>query len=96
MMVEDTGAGPVIILEEDQALHTRGADIVGPVTPVPAFRIVSYANGNSMIVIAPVISSPALAIPGDPVFRLAPDSRNQGRAVGAMLQDAGVDAPVPV
>ena len=84
-------------MEKIHALHARGADIVmGPVISASVSSIVSYANDNNMIVIAPVSSSPALAIPGDSVFRLAPDDRNQGRAVGAMLQDAGVDALVPV
>ena len=97
LVMEDTGASPVLALEKIQALHARGADIVvGPVTSASVSSIMPYANDNNMIVIAPVSSSPALAIPDDSVFRLTPDDRNQGKAMGALLYNSGIDVLIPV
>lgn len=97
LVMEDTGTSPVISLEKIQALHARGVDIVvGPVSSASVSQVISYANDNNMIVIAPVSSSPALAIPHDSVFRLAPDDRNQGRAMSALLDAEGIDALIPV
>ena len=97
LLIEDTGASPVIALDKIQVLHARGADIVvGPVTSASVSSIISYANDNNMTVISPVSSSPALAIPGDSVFRLVPDDRNQGMAIAAMLEAEGMEALIPI
>lgn len=97
MAVEDTATSPVIALEKVQALHARGiSNMVGPITSSNTQSIKGYTDSNNMLIISCCSTAPNLAIPGDSIYRLAPDDENQGNALGKILENDGLAAIVPV
>ena len=97
MLIEDTATNPVISLEKFQLLYSRGAEVVvGPFASANVQNIKGYADANSLLVISPGSTSPALAIPGDSVYRMVPDDNNQGKVIGNLFETHGMEAMVPI
>ena len=95
-VLEDVQTDPETALNIIQSMNSRGIDIViGPDTSAGLERILDYVNDNGMLLLSPSSTAPSLAIPGDAVFRLAPNDAGQGRALGKMLDGDGVRALVP-
>ena len=93
----DTGTDPALALEQVRALHDLGIDIVvGPAGSAQLSSILSHMDDNDMVAVSPASTAPALAIPGDSAFRTVPDDSLQGRALGALLEDVGIEAAVPI
>ena len=93
----DTGTDPALALEKVRALHTLGIDIVvGPAGSAQLASILSHMDDNNMVAVSPASTAPALAIPGDSAFRTVPDDSLQGRALGALLEDVGMEVAVPI
>ena len=63
--------------------------VVGPLNSGAASTILTYANQNHIVLISPSSTSVALAIPGDYLFRTAPNDRWQGQADARMMTDRG-------
>lgn len=93
----DAGTDPALALEKVQALRTLGIDIVvGPAGSAQLASILPYMDDNNMVAVSPASTAPALAIPGDSAFRTVPDDSLQGRALGALLEDVGMEVAVPI
>ena len=97
MVVEDTGTNPTQALEKLQSLYARGISLVaGPATSGNLGHISGYANLNDILLVSASSTAPNLAIPGDNIYRLAPDDNNQGVAMGTVLDLDGVTGIVPM
>jgi branched-chain amino acid transport system substrate-binding protein len=93
----DTKLTPALASEGIRALDAAGASIViGPQSSAEAGAIVEYANANGILVISQGSTASTLAIPGDNLFRLAPNDRLEGAAVAALMRADGVDVLVPI
>ena len=77
--VEDTETKPTASLEKAQLLNSKGVKlIIGPAGSGNVLSVKPYADQNNMLILSCCSTSPTLAIPGDSVFRLAPDDSVQG------------------
>jgi len=96
VVVADTAADPTKALDQMKALHSRGVKFYIVRTSGEVRAMKSYADENKLLVISVSSTAPALAIPGDYVFRLPPDDTKQVRAISKLLQDDGVKAVVVI
>jgi branched-chain amino acid transport system substrate-binding protein len=95
--VEDSRLTAGVALEKIQALHARGARIViGPQSSAEAAAVLPYANANGIVVISQGSTASSLAIPGDYLFRLAPNDKLEGAAQAALVRADGIDTIVPM
>ncbi|MEN2974665.1 MAG: ABC transporter substrate-binding protein [Candidatus Caldarchaeales archaeon] len=89
--VEDTATDPKTAMDKAMVLHGRGIKFfIGPMTSAEVSEIKSYADANKLLVISQSSTSPALAIPGDWVYRYCPTDVIQGPAAARVFFDAGV------
>ena len=94
---EDSQTQATVSLEKVQALYAQGVQhVIGPQSSGNIQNIKGYVDANNIMIISPSSTSPLLAIPDDSIFRLAPDDSNQAVALVRVLQDAGIDAIVPI
>ncbi len=96
VVTADTAADPTKALDQMKALHSRGVKFYIVRTSGEVRTMKPYADENKLIVISVSSTAPALAIPGDYVFRLPPDDTKQVKAISKILQDAGVKAVVVI
>ena len=96
VVVADTAADPTRALDQMKALHSRGVKFYIVRTSGEVRTMKPYADENKLIVISVSSTSPALAIPGDYIFRLPPDDTKQVKAISKLLQDAGIKAVVVI
>jgi len=82
-------------LTQLQAMYAAGIQaVVGPLNSGTAAGILSFANSNHIVLISPSSTSPALAIPGDYLFRTAPNDAAQGQADAREMVDRGAQAAI--
>ena len=97
VLIEDTATNPVISLEKFQLLYSRGVEVVvGPFASANVQNIKGYSDTNNLLILSPGSTSPALAIPGDSVYRMVPDDNNQGKVIGNLFDTHGMEAMVPI
>ncbi len=97
LSVEDSETKPAATLDRVTTLNAKGVKIIiGPASSTNVKHIIQYTNENNMLVLSCCSTSPDLVIPGDSVFRLAPDDRVQGIALARLIERAGIDALVPI
>jgi branched-chain amino acid transport system substrate-binding protein len=95
--VEDTQLTPAVALQKIQLLHARGARFVlGPQSSAEAGAVLSFANANRMVVISQGSTASSLAIPGDALFRFAPNDKLEGVAQAALAWADGIETLVPM
>ena len=95
--VEDTETKPTASIEKAQLLNSKGIKlIIGPAGSGNVLSVKSYADQNNMLILSCCSTSPTLAIPGDSVFRLAPDDSVQGLALANLIEREGIEAVVPI
>ena len=96
IVVEDTATDPKTAMDKIQTLHGQGIlFFVGPMTSAEVSEIKSYADANGLLVISQSSTSPALAIPGDSIFRFCPTDVVQGPAAARLMYDLGIRWVVP-
>ena len=84
-------------LAQLQAMNAAGVHVVvGPLNSGTAAGILSYANSNHIVLISPSSTSPAVAIPGDYLFRTAPNDAAQGQAIAREIVTLGASAAILV
>ena len=94
---EDSQTSPTVTLEKVQSLYARDIQhVIGPQSSGNIQNIKGYVDANNILIISPSSTSPLLAIGDDSIFRLAPDDSNQAVALVRVLQDAEIDAIVPI
>jgi branched-chain amino acid transport system substrate-binding protein len=95
--IEDTQLTATIARTKIEALHVRGAQLViGPQSSSEAAMVLPYANEHGIVVISQGSTASSLAIPGDALFRLAPNDKLEGTAQAALLRADGIDTLVPM
>jgi len=95
--VEDTELTATIARAKIEALYGRGVRLViGPQSSAEAGMVLPFANAHGMVVISQGSTASSLAIPGDALFRLAPNDRLEGAAQAALLHADGIDTLVPM
>jgi len=96
-VVEDTATSPALALEKLTTLNARGITaVVGPQTSGEVRAAKGYADSNGMLLFSHASTAPALALPGDSVYRMLVDDTKQGPAIAALAERAGVGVLVPV
>lgn len=88
---EDTQTSPDVALQKIQALHSRGIQLfIGPASSAEVRNVKVYADGNGLVIVSPSSTDPALAIPGDMVFRFVTDDRAQGKVIAGLAESLGL------
>jgi branched-chain amino acid transport system substrate-binding protein len=96
-VVADTKLTPDIALQGIQQLDAAGARIVvGPQSSAEAAAVRQYADEHDILLISQGSTASSLALPGDNLFRLAPNDRLEGAATVALMRADGVDVVVPI
>ena len=92
-----THTDPAFGIEELRDLASKGIRIViGPSTSSELEAIKDYANNNGIILLSPSSTAPALAIPGDNIFRFVPDDTHQAEATTMWMWKDGVRVVIPM
>ena len=87
---EDTETKPDVALTKCESLAAKGVKfIIGPQASAGVKNIKGYCDANKILVVSQSSTSPALAIPGDFVFRFCPTDVIQGPALARLMWDAG-------
>src|SRR5258706_13207642 len=95
-VIEDTALTPSVAAQKMSAFATRGIKIVlGPQSSAEAAAVRQIAGDNGMIVISQGSTASSLAIPGDNLFRFAPNDRLEGAAHGSVLRPLHTEVLVP-
>ncbi|RLE87170.1 MAG: ABC transporter substrate-binding protein, partial [Thermoprotei archaeon] len=86
LIPEDTQGTQEGALAKIQALAAKGVKVVvGPLSSAEVKAVKSFADSEGIVVISHSSTSPALAIPGDYIFRFVPTDEFQGRALARLL-----------
>ena len=94
---EDSATNPEITREKVQTLNAKGVNLIIGIPSSSNVRTVQqYVNTNDMLVLSCCSTSPALAIAGDNVFRIAPDDSTQGRALAQLMDHEGIEAMISI
>ena len=73
------------------SFYTQGIHItVGPLNSGTAGAMLPFANSHQIVMLSPSSTNPAIAIPGDYLFRTPPSDANQGPADAHEFLQAGV------
>src|SRR5688572_12566915 len=96
-MIADTQLKAPIALEKIAELHSAGARyVIGPQSSAEAGAILSYANQFGIVVVSQGSTAFSLAIPGDYLFRLAPNDRLEGAAMAERMRNDGMEVIIPI
>lgn len=92
----DTGTDPATALEAARAMRDGGiALVVGPAASANVGAVRGLAGGGEMVVVSCCSSASFLSVPGDSIFRLAPNNTAVASfAAGRMLEDGAGGAVV--
>ena len=92
VVIEDTETKPDVALQKLQSLYAQGVQlIVGPMSSAELRNLKGYADANRIVVVSQSSTAPALAIPGDYVFRLVTDDTFQGKVIAGLVKYAGIE-----
>jgi len=95
--IRDTAADSATALEQAKSLHAGNVTLIsGPSASSGVSAIKPYADANDLIVVSCCSTSPALAIAGDNIFRLAPDDSNHGPVIADLAITDGKEMLIPV
>ena len=96
-VILDTKLTPAIAATQLPELVSRGANfVIGPQSSSEAAAIREYANANNVILISQGSTAGSLALPGDNLFRLAPNDNLEGQAMAALMRADGIDTLLPM
>jgi branched-chain amino acid transport system substrate-binding protein len=73
------------------SFYTQGIHItIGPLNSGTAGAMIPFANSHQIVMLSPSSTNPAIAIPGDYLFRTPPSDANQGPADAHEFVQSGV------
>ncbi len=94
---EDTKTSAEGAVKAIQSLSAKGVKvIVGFLASLCVEAVKSYADAHKIVVVSPASTAPALAIPGDYIFRFVPTDVHQGKALARLVWDSGVRKAVVI
>ena len=97
LAIQDTASSTETAQDGIRELYEQGVTVVaGPLTSANTWAVKQYADDHRMAVLSCCSSAPALAIPGDSVYRLAPSDSGQAVTITQLLTERGIKALVPV
>ena len=97
LFAENSESNPVAALDRVTTLKGKDVNIIfGPAGSERVRSVVQYADDLNMLVLSCCSTAPGLAIEGDSVYRIVADDRNQGKAIGKLLESSGIEVVVPV
>lgn len=92
MINEDSETKATVAFDKTQVLNTRGVDVIIGLPSSANVKLVKpYADTNDMLILSCCSTSPTLAIPGDNIFRVAPDDATQARALAKLMETSGIE-----
>jgi branched-chain amino acid transport system substrate-binding protein len=95
--VDDTRLTAAIAAQKIADLDQRGATfVIGPQSSSEAAAVRVYANEHDIILVSQGSTASSLAIPGDNLFRLAPNDKLEGAAMASLMRADGIDTVVPM
>ena len=97
MITEDSGTSPTITLEKITSLKAKNINIVlGPASSAEVSYVKGYVDSNNMLIISYGSSATSLSIPNDNLYRLAPDTTQQGNAIANIIYSEGITTLIPI
>ena len=94
---EDSATNPEITRQKVQTLNAKAVKlIIGIPSSGNVKNVKQYVDQNDMLILSCCSTSPALALPGDNIFRVAPDDATQGRALAKVMESEGIEAMVSI
>jgi branched-chain amino acid transport system substrate-binding protein len=94
---QDTGQVPATALARLMSMAANNdAYAIGPQTSSEAAAVRDYADSHNIILVSQGSTASSLAIPGDNLFRLAPNDKLEGAAIAALMHGDGFDTVVPI
>ena len=97
MITEDSGTSPTITLEKITSLKAKNINLVlGPASSAEVSYVKGYADSNNMLIISYASSATSLSIPNDNLYRLAPDTTQQGNAIANIIYSEGITTLIPI
>ena len=89
---QDTGQVPATALTRLMSMDANNdAYVIGPQTSSEAAAVRDYANAHNIILVSQGSTASSLAVPGDNLFRLAPNDKLEGAAIAALMRADGYD-----
>ena len=96
LIFADTQSNLTSPLERIHSLDSKGVKFVlGPESSAEILSIRSYVDSNNMVLISPSSTSSSLAI-DDNIFRLTPNTDQQGRVLVLLFEQEGIEAVITV
>ena len=97
LSVKDTATEPATALEGLTALQEEGVKLViGPYASSQVRAVKEFADQNGIVLISPLSTSTALAVPDDNIYRFTPDDQQEGVAVANLAYADGIRTIVPI
>ena len=97
MITEDSGTSPTIAFEKITSLKAKNINLVlGPASSAEVSYVKGYADSNNMLIISYASSATSLSIPNDNLYRLAPDTTQQGNAIANIIYSEGITTLIPI
>lgn len=92
LVSEDSETKPTVAFDKAQVLKTKKINvIIGIPASGNVLQVKPYADTQGMLILSCCSTSPTLAIPGDSVFRVAPDDATQARALAKLMETSGIE-----
>jgi branched-chain amino acid transport system substrate-binding protein len=97
LSIKDTATEPATALEGLTALHEEGVKLaIGPYASSQVRAVKEFADQNGIVLISPLSTSTALAVPDDNIYRFTPDDQQEGVAVANLAWADGIRTIVPI
>ena len=97
MITEDSGTSPTIAFEKITSFKAKNTNLVlGPASSAEVSYVKGYADSNNMLIISYASSATSLSIPNDNLYRLAPDTTQQGNAIANIIYSEGITTLIPI
>lgn len=97
LTVEGTGLDLDVALAKVERLAARGLNvIVGPESSGEAEAIKPFTDAHGMVLLSHCSTAPALAIPGDSLYRMVPSDERQAAAIARLARGDGTQVVVPM
>jgi len=95
--VKDTLLEPDLALKFLHELSSSGINlIIGPMSSAEVKVIKDFADHNDIIIVSQSSTAGSLSIPGDNIFRFAPDDSQEGNAITKLMLHDGIVSIIPI
>jgi branched-chain amino acid transport system substrate-binding protein len=97
IVARDTKLDPALALPALQELAAQGVRVViGPQSSAEVAALKPFADANGVLLISQGSTASSLSLPGDNIFRLAPDDTREAAALDALMAADGIRTVVPL